>query len=199
VSQQLIGDAAAASPWPFGYCGSIGPLTLPDGAARLMQQIADTLVCETDLRGLFGIDFIWDGHTPWVVEVNPRYTASCEILELALRRPLLTEHWRACLPQGDPPPAPLPVEARCGASPAVLGKLIVYAREAVMAPDWSRFVRPRSPWSVPYLADVPRIGTRFEPGQPVCTVFASGADADECHRKLVRRATQVRRWLREGA
>jgi predicted ATP-grasp superfamily ATP-dependent carboligase len=52
---------------------------------------------------------------------------------------------------------------------------------------------------VPYLADVPRIGTRFEPGQPVCTVFASGADADECHRKLVRRATQVRRWLREGA
>jgi len=91
----------------------------------------------------------------------------------------------------------LPVEPRCGAKPSVLGKIIVYAREPVTAPDFSRFLRPRSPWSAPFLADIPRTGTQFAPGQPVCTVFASGRDAEECHRKLVRRTKRVRQWLGE--
>ena len=197
VTRQLIGDVTAATPWPFGYCGSVGPIDLPTSGQTMLNRIADALVAGTLLRGLFGIDFIWDGQTPWVVEVNPRYTASCEILELALGRALLTEHWRACLPYGDPPPEPLPVERRCRTAKPVLGKIIVYAREAVTVPDWSRFLKPRSPWSVPFLADVPRVGTRFQPGQPVCTVFASGDDADECYRKLVRRVARVRRWLGE--
>jgi len=197
TSRQLIGDKTATPSWRFGYCGSIGPTTLPDPAASVLNRIAEELVRLTRLRGLFGIDFIWDGQTPWVVEVNPRYTASCEIFELALRRPLLMEHWRACLPDGDPPPEPLPLESRCGAKPKVLGKLIVYARERVVAPDFSRFLQTRSPWTVPFLADIPHVGTRFAPGQPVCTVFASGGDYDACYRKLVQRVERVRRWLGE--
>jgi predicted ATP-grasp superfamily ATP-dependent carboligase len=48
---------------------------------------------------------------------------------------------------------------------------------------------------VPFLADVPRIGTTFEPGQPLCTVFATGPDAAAVRRKLDRRAARVRRWF----
>jgi predicted ATP-grasp superfamily ATP-dependent carboligase len=199
ISRQLIGTPEAASPWPFGYCGSIGPVDLPGEGMELLQRMATGLVQWTSgLRGLFGIDFIWDGSTPWLVEVNPRYTASCEILELAQRRTLLTEHWRACRPDDDPPPEPLPAKPRYGASPPVLGKLILYARTAVTAPDLSRFLCERSPWSVPFLADVPRMGTQFEPGQPLCTVFASGRDDAECQRKLFRRARRVRRWFGDG-
>jgi uncharacterized protein len=77
----------------------------------------------------------------------------------------------------------------------MIGKLILYARRAVLAPDLSRFVRPRSPWTVPFLADVPRRGTLFEPGQPLCTVFATGPDAETVRRKLDRRAARVRRWF----
>jgi predicted ATP-grasp superfamily ATP-dependent carboligase len=197
VTRQLIGDATAAPPWPFGYCGSIGPVTLPETARATLEQIAATLTAQSGVCGLFGIDFIWDGCTPWAVEVNPRYTASCEILELTQRRALLAEQWRACLPDGNLPTMPASDNFRCGAAPAVLGKLIVYARQPVVAPDFSRFLRPRSPWSIPYLADLPRLGVQFVPGQPVCTVFASGEDVTACHRKLVRRAKRVRRWLGE--
>jgi predicted ATP-grasp superfamily ATP-dependent carboligase len=48
---------------------------------------------------------------------------------------------------------------------------------------------------VPFLADIPRIGTRFEPGQPLCTVFATGRDSAAVRTKLDRRAAGVRRWF----
>jgi predicted ATP-grasp superfamily ATP-dependent carboligase len=196
ISQQLIGSPEAAPPWPFGYCGSIGPVALPPATVAMLQRIADGLVAgTTGLRGLFGIDFVYDGTTPWVTEVNPRYTASCELLELALRRPLLREHWRACLPD-HPPPRSADVPPRCGRAPAVLGKLFVYARDPVLAPDFARFLQPRSAWTVPYLADIPAAGTRFGPGQPVCTVFASADDPDACRKKLFRRAEWLRSRLR---
>ena len=36
-----------------------------------------------ELSGLFGVDFILDGDQVWTLEVNPRYTASVEIVERA--------------------------------------------------------------------------------------------------------------------
>jgi predicted ATP-grasp superfamily ATP-dependent carboligase len=196
ITQQLIGDSVASPPWPFGYCGNIAPVPLPDAGLRLLGRMADALVQSSGLRGLFGVDFIWDGTTPWIVEVNPRYTAACELLELAYGQPLVSEHWR-CFSFDAPPPPP-PVKNRRGGLPNVIGKLILYARKAVIAPDLSRFVRSRSPWSVPFLADVPRIGTRFELGQPLCTVFATGRDPESVRTKLNRRAARVRQWFRDA-
>lgn len=77
----------------------------------------------------------------------------------------------------------------------MLGKLILYARKTAVAPDLSRFLQPRSPWSVPIVADIPRIGTRFETGDPLCTVYASGDSVEEVRRKLHRRAERVRGWF----
>ena len=37
------------------------------------------------LRGVFGIDAIVRNGVPWPVEVNPRYTASVEVIEIADR------------------------------------------------------------------------------------------------------------------
>jgi len=196
LTRQLIGDPVASPPWRFGYCGNIAPVSLPGSAEKLIEKMAAAIAARAQLRGLFGVDFIWDGLTPWVVEVNPRYTASCELLELASGQPLLTEHWRCFL--DEPPPAPPVFVNRRGGLPAMVGKLILYARRAVTAPDLSRFVQPRSPWTVPFLADVPRGGTRFEPGQPLCTVFATGREAQAVRQKLYRRAARVRRWFSDA-
>src|SRR5262249_6268277 len=70
VTQQLVGE-----PWlhakPFAYCGNIGPLDTPPPA----------LATRADLCGVWGIDFISHDGVPHVLEVNPRYTASAEVLE----------------------------------------------------------------------------------------------------------------------
>lgn len=192
LTEQLVGDETAAAPTRFAYCGNIAPVGLPPEATQVVQRIGEVLAEKLGQRGIFGVDFIWDGTTPWVIEVNPRYTASCELLELAHGRALLRDHWRAWLPNEPLPiagePSPLP-------RPGVIGKLILYARSEVTAPDLSRFLRLRSAWTVPFLSDIPRVGTRFRPGEPMCTVFATGHDAAECRRKLVRRASRVRRWF----
>lgn len=191
LTEQLIGDEIAAAPSQFAYCGNIAPVTLPAEATQVVHRIGEVLADKLGQRGIFGVDFIWDGTTPWVVEINPRYTASCELLELALGRALLRDHWQAWLPR-EPLPA-LPEAPR--SRPGVIGKLILYARTAVRAPDLSRFLRPRSPWTVPFLADIPRTGTAFSPGEPMCTVFATALTPDECRLKLYRRAERVRRWF----
>ncbi|HUQ70237.1 MAG TPA: ATP-grasp domain-containing protein [Planctomycetaceae bacterium] len=219
LTQQLIGDPVASPPWPFGYCGNIAPVSLPEAGQEMIERMAEAIAARVELRGLFGLDFIWDGATPWVCEVNPRYTASCELLELAYGQPLLTEHW-SCFTSDPPPTLPgatgggfrppvllpssgedtggsklPPLAPRVGGLPDMVGKLILYARRTVTAPDLSQFLSPRSPWTVPFLADVPRVGTMFEPGQPLCTVFATGGNADAVRQKLDRRVARVRRWF----
>ena len=96
MSEQLIGRACGA-PTEFGYAGSIGPIELSPSASIQMQQIGSLLANEAKLLGLFGCDFILADNIPWLTEVNPRYTASVEVLERATNWPLLKWHVAACL------------------------------------------------------------------------------------------------------
>ena len=57
------------------------------------------LAAEFDLVGLFGVDFIDDGEQLWPIEINPRYTASVEILERACRFSAVAWHVAACREQ----------------------------------------------------------------------------------------------------
>ena len=95
VTRQLIGAPGS----PFAYRGSIGPYAVSEGLKRRLDSMGWVLASEFALVGLFGVDYILSDGEPWPVEVNPRYTASVEVLELAMRRSLLAEHLRACDPE----------------------------------------------------------------------------------------------------
>jgi predicted ATP-grasp superfamily ATP-dependent carboligase len=169
-------------------------VTLPPEAVDSLRRAYEALAGETPLRGLIGIDFVWGPDRRCrLVEVNPRYTASMELLELVHGRALLREHLRVCLRE-ERPGIVGPRPSRDAASP-VLGKLILYADAPLRAPDLSRWLRPRSPWAVPFLADLPAAGTVSERGQPVCTVFAGGHSAEVVREKLRRRGQRVRTWF----
>jgi hypothetical protein len=60
------------------------------------------------LRGLFGCDFIVNAGTPWLTEVNPRYTAAMELAEHRLQASLVALHVRACQAFDDPHHAAFP-------------------------------------------------------------------------------------------
>ncbi|MDX1969663.1 MAG: ATP-grasp domain-containing protein [Planctomycetaceae bacterium] len=193
---QLIGDPVSAPPEPFCYCGSIGPIARPELDTEMLAAAVRKLVVGTRFAGLIGIDVIFADDGLHLIEVNPRYTASCELLELTAHRALLTDQWRAHFPEDcNPPPTPVPFSATRRRTSPMLGKLILYARKQAVAPDLSRLLQPRSPWSVPLVADIPRIGARFERGEPLCTVFAGGDSVEDVRRKLRRRADRVRRWF----
>lgn len=75
----------------FRYCGSLlrlspGHLPLPPAHADTFpvgeaRRMAAALTSAFGLRGLNGVDAVLSGGRLWAVEVNPRWTASMELLE----------------------------------------------------------------------------------------------------------------------
>jgi predicted ATP-grasp superfamily ATP-dependent carboligase len=74
----------------------------------------------------------------------------------------------------------------------IVGKAVVFARRNVT------IVESRE-WAALRIADVPHPGERIGRGHPICTVFAEGRDAEECHERLVRQADRVYRAVESVA
>ena len=107
VSQQLQGVPGS----PFAYRGSIGPWPIDENLSASLCRLGDVIASASGLLGWFGIDYVLCGGEPWPVEVNPRYTASVEVHELATGHSLLAEHRAACEgreTKAPPPPSPDP-------------------------------------------------------------------------------------------
>ena len=202
ITRQLVGLADVHAP-PFAWCGTITPTHVSSELRTAVLQIGAALAAWADLRGLFGCDFLVDDGTPWLTEVNPRYPASTELIEHQLAMPLLEWHRRACDPLVVPPSGG--VSMPTNEALPVVGKIILYARSDVTAPDLSRFIFSPNGWITgtaaaadpfPYIADIPVPGTRIAAGQPICTLFARARDENECLAKLKRRAARLESRLR---
>ena len=194
---QLIGTQHWGAAEPFGYAGSIGPISLPNQDRDRLRRFGE-LLAEQDLRGLIGVDFVTGRHGLQPVEVNPRYTASCEILELAQGRSFLREAVQKLHPELLPGKYCGPATRRVSPS-TVVGKRVLYAHQRCRWAEMPPRYLPRSVWDTPLVADLPATGTICESGQPVCTVFASGRTPGEVAEKLRRRAERVgRRCLPVG-
>jgi len=182
LSRQLVADARFGA-HGFRYCGSLfGPDTglfpLQDHLLQIAGNLASAVTEEFGLVGLNGVDFIARNGVPYPIEVNPRYSASMELVERAQGLSIFEMHAEAC--HGTLPPVPI-------GQVAVQGKAIVFARRNVALGD-------TRPWlENGWFADIPYPGERIGRGRPICTVFATGRNAAACHRSLVRRAAGVYR------
>ena len=188
VTRQLVGQAwtgAAA----FQYCGSIGPLALGPDVVAQIARIGDVLAESFGLCGLFGIDLVIDGSDVWTIEVNPRYTASVEVVERATGRNAIEAHLAACL-QGR---LCQPWLAQQGC----FGKAILFTKQPVQGADqlWDWALHQAGPIDQPHLADVPSAGTSLDMGSPVLTVFASGTTDGAVEAQLRRSMAKVQRRL----
>jgi predicted ATP-grasp superfamily ATP-dependent carboligase len=191
VTRQLVGESWLGAA-PFHYCGSVGPLGLPDATTALLQQIGDALAAEFGLRGLFGVDLVLHDGVPFTIEVNPRITASAEVLERATGQALLSLH-AATFGAAE-------FAGSSGLTPrsAAVAKGILFARQALTFPEqgpWQRALRlPLADLNVPF-ADLPAPWARIEPGQPICTVFASADRVETCLTALRDAASGLERFL----
>ena len=177
----MVGDARLGA-HGFRYCGSLlgNPLglRLGEGLLETAQALATELTAKFGLLGLNGIDFVARDGLPYPIEVNPRYSASMELVERSCGLSMFEAHVGAC--RGTLPPAPAPAAE-------VEGKAIVFARRDVILGDTLHWV------DHPAFADVPHPGEHIRRGHPICTVFARGSDEGRCHKLLMKRAAIVYR------
>jgi predicted ATP-grasp superfamily ATP-dependent carboligase len=179
ITEQWIGSVTPGTRDQFTYRGSLGPVSLPRESERWLARLGQVLATRLGLVGLFGIDFILKDGVPRPVEVNPRYTASVEVLELAGGRPSLADHARACDPSFYRSSAARPAGRR--PPQGFVGKAILHAPGACRFPERSPVIRPGRR---PRVADLPAPGTRFEAGEPVLTVLAYAPDLASCQARL---------------
>jgi predicted ATP-grasp superfamily ATP-dependent carboligase len=179
VSRQLVGIPGS----PFAYRGSVGPVVPATAIRRQLERLGDCLSHAFGLRGWFGVDYLGDGESIWPVEVNPRYTASVEIHELAARRAYLRWHIAAC--EGNVVPSITEQAKVERATTRIVGKCILYAGRTVELGEisWTPAIG-EDRFAIGEIADIPHAGTRFEPGDPVLSVFAEGTDAADCDSRL---------------
>jgi hypothetical protein len=164
------------APRSYRYAGNVMPLEGGAAARKEVAAIADTLTREYGLRGLNGFDFVLRGNRPVVLEVNPRYCASMELVERAGGRSVFGLHLAAC--RGELPD-------RADDTAGVWGKAIVYASRTVAAPDTTG-------WLARGVRDVPHPGEVIRAGHPICTVIASGSTRAACEAGLRSQTAGIR-------
>jgi predicted ATP-grasp superfamily ATP-dependent carboligase len=217
-SRQIVGDAAFGGSG-FQYCGSV---LAPAGDVQFARdpelfraacELAGAAAEEFGLVGVNGVDFIACDGLPFAIEINPRWSASVELVELVYGLPVFAAHVAACC-GGGLPDFDLSAARRSGRA---IGKAIVFARREVIVGDTRAWLgppatdhqppatdhRPPATDDWPPVRDVPRAGERISAGKPVCTVFAAGRDAIDCYTGLTRRAAwiyaQLAAWERNVA
>ena len=173
------------------------PLPLLTESIRRDWDAVGRLLAETSgLRGVVGVDAVADrAGRLTVIEVNPRPTASLELIERRTGRSLAGEHLWAC---GFPVPTPeLLSDAAVPASPTCWAKAILRAPHALNvderlleklafhATDWRR----KDGW--PAVADLPGSGEAIPLGGPVFTLLAPGDGPEAAQLRLVKRCATL--------
>jgi predicted ATP-grasp superfamily ATP-dependent carboligase len=188
ISRQLVGDRAFGGS-RYRYCGNI----FTPVEARLGQRAEALAQCAAEafgLAGLNGIDFVERDGVPYPIELNPRWSASMEVIERCSAASLFESHVEACLDGRLPAATP---SLAAGAH----GKAVVFARETVIVHESRRWLDD------PDVADVPHPGERVVAGAPVCTVFASAASGEACEAALREKAAaiyaELARWRESAA
>ena len=184
ISRQLIGDAAFGVSG-YRYCGNVLASTDDEVFSERVVELLIALSCEVTeqfgLIGLNGIDCVVKDEVPYVIEVNPRWCASMELVERRYGVSMFGAHAAACA-DGVLPAFEL---ARVRQTRSVPGKAIVFARSDVVVGDTRSWLGDET------VRDVPKPGEQFTRGQPICTVFAEGESSAECLQALKRRAHEI--------
>jgi uncharacterized protein len=161
VSEQLVGRRSLGARG-YAWCGNVVPPRLDeaqrDALAAAAHAACAHLAAAFELRGLIGVDLVWDGERAWLLEVNPRPTGSLECIQAAHGVGVFAAHVASCagrLPSGAPDPHP----------PRAAGKAILFASGDVRVGDTRG-------WPARGIRDLPHPGEEIASGHPICTLIS---------------------------
>ncbi len=186
TSRQLL-PQAGRYPVRFDYAGSIVPLDLPAGQVAALtgplDQVVNRLTRTGRLKGINTLDFIVNQQGIWLLEVNPRWSASAELIERWRGERLFARHL-AAVAADSKWAAGISLSSACQ-SAGYWGKKIIYARKTITVQATDAALRH---YYRQGLRDIPLPGTCITGGQPLCTVLAWGKTGAACRRQLLLKA-----------
>lgn len=166
---------------PYCYGGAVSGPRLPREVEKTVASHVDRLVQATGLVGLNGLDFISEENLAFVLEVNPRPTATIDLYDVDVSGGMLALHLTAC--RGKLPPVQFSDDARAHA--------IVYSGCKLR-------VDPGRTWPA-WCTDLPEAGSVILRGAPVCSVHARAATSDAARELVVARRREIESSLLKEA
>lgn len=194
ISRQLVGNEDGSGPI-HGYTGSIAPCLVADDVRGNVERMGRVFVEATGLRGIFGVDFLLNDEGPWPVDLNPRYTASVEVLEHVYDLPIIAAHAAAFGGSG----SQIARERGCEPGPMrrFVGKSVLFADKSVVMPSLRHLFAETSradgsTGDLAILADRPAMGEEIAAGKPICSVIVSAPTETSCRKRLGEHVRKVR-------
>jgi len=122
-----------------------------------MKNTSEDLIKQFNLIGSNGVDYILDNNGELkIIEINPRFQGTYELVENVLSINLLDAHIKAC--EGEIIDIPNPSQYSI--------KKIIYARKQVNIGNLN----------IPNVYDIPYEGVKIEKDQPLVTIISSNED-----------------------
>ena len=154
---------------PYRFAGAVGNIALQANIQALFQQAAQKLTHALNLHGICSLDAILEGDKLWILELNPRLSATFNLYPN-----LLPVHIQGCA--GDLKT----FERQQDISNA---QLIVYADEIVCVPKDKK-------WPA-WMVDIPPPNSVIAAGLPICTVLATADNAQAATQMVLERARSL--------
>jgi len=137
----------------FAFSGVINSADLPNAHKAAITDWLKRMVPVFGLKGLNSLDFIHADDCSYVLEINPRPSASMQLYD----RDLLIRHIQACVGTAS-------VAQSAKTELPRIGYQIVYAGHDLIIPDYFEW----PPWCM----DLPNPGDMCRAGQPICSIIA---------------------------
>jgi len=157
---------------PFRYGGAVSHACLTEQVKCSLQLYVEKLTREIGLVGINSCDAIYDGDHVYILEINPRLSATMALYD-SKSTDLMARHIQSC---GEPIQG-FSVDKSDQTS---LAHQVIYADQSIEIDhgiDWPE-------WA----ADIPNGGSQFEMGMPICTVVARADGAEQAKRLVNGRA-----------
>lgn len=212
---------ASGQPLPFRYAGSIGPICpsrLMESTLAELKRVGILVANHFGLAGIFGIDFVLEQDHLWLLEINPRITASAELIEYAAGQTmpdfsLIQLHLDALSGNVDPRSPLIEACQNANVRDRIFAKRIVFRHHDAaqtlrvtpsliesMELQFGQFAGGRElpPASgAAFITDVPKPKTDIVAGHPILTFHVSGESYPDVEQTLARGLEVLERILGE--
>ncbi len=159
------------SPYRFG--GAVSQMPLSEIAQNKLMEFIAAFTQNFALKGLNSCDFLLQGDDVFMLEINPRLSASVGLYQ-AKRGNLFASHVSACLGQLSDWPV---IDKKSRAIQ------IIYANKQAKVPvdmDWPEWV-----------SDIPQPNSVIPAGMPICSVIAEARTVKLAKKKVLQRAASL--------
>ena len=174
-NQQFIAPTTES---PYRFAGAVSNIALPSSIQAVFEHAARALTQTLHLRGINSLDAILYEEKLWILELNPRLSATFQLYEQ-----LLPVHIQSCAGA---------IEAYAQKIDSANAMFILYSDENItLTKDFT--------WPS-WVADIPlsesnKSSVKICKNRPICSVLASAKTADLAHALVLQRVEKLTEML----